>query len=229
MSYQAPFVDAATSVDQVNWENTFVSYYSYGNVLGLALDLSLRNLEGNKTLDGFMKLVWQTYGENEIPYTLKNLEKKLAAYVDNSFSAQFFNRYIYGSNMPDYKSLLASVGIDFSLQNEEGPYFGATLENKNNKWLISSNPRQNSSLYNAGFSKGDEIISIDGKLTNNKIKPNEFLKAYKVGETVKAVFNRFENQYETEMTFVRDPAFKTTLMEDTSKEIQQRQNTWLKN
>ncbi|MGB5322814.1 M61 family metallopeptidase, partial [Lutimonas sp.] len=154
MSYQAPFVDAATSVDQVNWENTFVSYYSYGNVLGLALDLSLRNLEGNKTLDGFMKLVWQTYGENEIPYTLKDLEKKLAAYVNNSFSEQFFNRYIYESDMPDYKSLLASVGIDFSLQNEEGPYFGATLENKNNTWLIGSNPRQNSSLYNAWFSKG---------------------------------------------------------------------------
>lgn len=229
MSYQAPFVDAATSVDQVNWENTFVSYYSYGNVLGLALDLSLRNLDGNKTLDGFMKLVWQTHGENEVPYTLKDLENKLAAYVDNSFSEQFFNRYIYGSDMPDYKSLLASVGIDFSLHYEDGPYFGATLENKNNKWLIGSNPRQNSSLYNAGFSKGDEIISIDGKLTNNKIKPNEFLKAYKVGETVKVVYNRFENQHEAEITFVRDPAFKTALMEETSKEIRQRQNAWLKN
>jgi predicted metalloprotease with PDZ domain len=228
MSYQAPFVDAATSVDQVNWENTFVSYYSYGNVLGLALDLSLRNLEGNKTLDGFMKLVWQTHGENEIPYTLKDLENRLAAYVNNSFSEQFFNLYIYGSDMPDYKSLLASVGIDFSLQYEDGPYFGATLENKNNKWLIGSNPLQNSSLYNAGFSKGDEIISIDGKLTNNKIKPKEFLKAYKVGETVKAVFNRFENQYETEMTFVRDPAFKTMLMKETSKGVRQRQNSWLK-
>ncbi len=41
MSYQAPFVDAATSVDPVNRENTFISYYSYGSVLGLALDLSL--------------------------------------------------------------------------------------------------------------------------------------------------------------------------------------------
>ncbi|MGB5323692.1 PDZ domain-containing protein, partial [Lutimonas sp.] len=160
---------------------------------------------------------------------LKDLEKKLAAYVDNSFSEQFFNRYIYGSDMPDYKSLLASVGIDFSLQYEDGPYFGATLENKNNKWLIGSNPQQNSSLYIAGFSKGDEIISIDGKLTNNKIKPNEFLKAYKVGETVKVVYNRFENQHEAEITFVRDPAFKTALMEETSKEIQQRQNAWLKN
>ena len=41
MSQQAPFVDAATSVDEVNRENTFISYYSYGNVLGLALDLLL--------------------------------------------------------------------------------------------------------------------------------------------------------------------------------------------
>ncbi len=229
MSYQAPFVDAATSVDQVNWENTFVSYYSYGNVLGLALDLSLRNLQGNKTLDGFMKRVWQTYGENEIPYTLKNLETELAAYVDKTFSEQFFNSYIYDSNMPDYNALFASVGIEFSQQYEDRPSFGATIENINNKWLISSNPQQNSSLYNGGLSKGDTIISIDGKLTNNKVKPNEFLNTYKVGETAKVVYNRFENQYESEITFIRDPAFKTTLMEETSKEIRQRQNSWLDN
>ena len=229
MSYQAPFVDAATSVDQVNWENTFVSYYSYGNVLGLALDLSLRNLQGNKTLDGFMKRVWQTYGENEIPYTLKNLETELAAYVDKTFSEQFFNSYIYDSNMPDYNALFASVGIEFSQQYEDRPSFGATIENINNKWLISSNPQQNSSLYNGGLSKGDTIISIDGKLTNIKVKPNEFLNTYKVGETAKVVYIRFENQYESEITFNRDPAFKTTLMEETSKEIRQRQNSWLDN
>ncbi len=148
---------------------------------------------------------------------------------DNSFSQQFFNRYIYNSNMPDYKSLLASVGIVFSDQYDDRPYFGASIENKNNKWLISSNPQQNSSFYKGGLSKGDEIISIDGKLTNNKIKPEAFLHSYKVGETVKVVYNRFENQHEAEITFVRDPAFKTTLMKETSKEIRQRQNAWLKN
>ena len=129
--------------------------------------------------------------------------------------------------MPDYKSLLASVGIDFSDQYDQLPSFGANLKNNQNKWLITSNPEQNSSLYNGGLSKGDEIISIDGKLTNNKIKPNDFLNAYKVGQTVKVVYNRFENQYESELTFVRNPAFKTTLMEETSKEIRQRQKSWL--
>lgn len=229
MSYQAPFVDAATSVDQVNWENTFISYYSYGNALGLALDLSLRKLEGDKTLDGFMKLVWQTYGKDEIPYTLKNLQDTLTAYVNNTFSSHFFDNYIFKSDMPDYKSLLASVGIDFSYQHDNRPSLGANIINDDNKWLISSNPRQNSSFYNGELSKGDKIISIDGKLTNNQIKPNVFLNAYKVGETVKVVYNRSENQYETEITFVRDTAFKTSLMEEAPKEVRQRQNSWLKN
>ena len=129
--------------------------------------------------------------------------------------------------MPDYKILLASVGIDFSDQHANRPSFGANLKNNDNKWLITSNPQQNSSMYIGGLSKGDEIISIDGKLTNNKIKPNKFLNAYKVGETVKVVYNRFGNQYETEITFVRNPAFKTTLMEETSKKVRQRQNSWL--
>ena len=229
MSYQAPFVDAATSVDQVNRENSYISYYTYGNVLGLALDLSLRNLERDKSLDGFMRLVWQTYGKIETPYTLKNLQDTLTAYVDASFSNDFFNKYIYRSSMPDYKSLLATVGIGFSNQYKDRPSLGASIQNTDNKWLISSNPQQSTSLYKAGLTKGDKIISIDGKLTNNRIKPDDFLNVYKSGDSVKVVFNRFGTLKETEMTLIRNLSFKTYLMEDTSKEVRQNQDSWLGN
>ena len=100
MSYQAPFVDAARSVDPVNRENTFISYYSYGSVLGLALDLSLRQ-EG-LNLDDYMKLVWKKYGENEVHYTLKDLHLTLNQYAGGSFGDAFFNAHIYKSEMPDY-------------------------------------------------------------------------------------------------------------------------------
>lgn len=59
MSYQAPFVDAAISIDPQNKSNTFISYYTYGDVIGLALDLSLRETENNLNLDDFMKLFWK--------------------------------------------------------------------------------------------------------------------------------------------------------------------------
>ena len=98
MSYQAPFVDAATSVDPVNRENTFISYYSYGSVLGLALDLKLREKDLN--LDDFMKLMWQNYGKPEIPYTVEDIESTLEKYAGEEFADEFFSNYIYNSKMP---------------------------------------------------------------------------------------------------------------------------------
>ena len=229
MSYQAPFVDAATSVDQVNWDNTFISYYSYGNALGLALDLSLRQLKENKTLDGFMRFMWQRYGETEIPYGLGNLQNALGAYADEAFSQHFFDTYIYKSHMPDYKTLLESVGISYSPQFENKVSYGAAIKNVDNKWLVASYPLKASSLYQAGLSKGDRIVSIDGKLTNNRLTPDTILNAYQAGDQVKVVFNRFDKQHEIDMIFTKDPSIQTSLMKDVSNGVLQQQDLWLGN
>ena len=59
MSRLAPFVDAATSIDQTNFANTYISYYTWGTALGLGLDLSLRDrTDGKVTLDDFMRALW---------------------------------------------------------------------------------------------------------------------------------------------------------------------------
>ena len=71
---QAPFVDAATSVDPTNGGNTFLSYYTWGSVVGLALDLELRTRFPGLSLDHYMRAMWAAYGRTEVPYTLDNLE-----------------------------------------------------------------------------------------------------------------------------------------------------------
>ncbi|CAN0599239.1 unnamed protein product, partial [Ectocarpus sp. 12 AP-2014] len=151
MSYQAPFVDAATSVDPVNRENTFISYYSYGSVLGLALDLQLRN-EG-LNLDDFMKLVWSTYGKTEKPYTIENMNELLNTYAGKTFGNNFFNSFVYKSEMPQYNELFKTVGISMS-QNAETAYFGAAVsitDDLNGK--IRSNTKIGSPAYLAGLDK----------------------------------------------------------------------------
>jgi len=227
MSYKAPFVDAATAVDQVNWENTFISYYSYGNALGLALDLSLRNLDASKSLDGYMKLVWENYGKKEISYTIQNLENTLSAYVNSEFSNDFFQKYIYDSQMPDYEFLLSSVGIVFSNNNGQITSIGANITAIDNKWLISSNPLKESSSYKAGLSKGDKIISIDGKLTNNRVKPDDFLATYQAGDQIEVVFNRFGQNKKTKMTIEKNLSYKTFLEENPEKHVRKRRDNWL--
>src|SRR5690606_2801265 len=152
MSYQAPFVDAAKSVDETNRENTFISYYSYGSMLGLALDLSLR--EKGLNLDDYMKLIWGNFGKKQVYYTVDDLHIALNSYAGKEFGDDFFNNYIYKSGMPDYETLFKSVGVILETKKEVD--FGATVRSQK----IISNPKIGSSAYEANFQNGDKIIQI---------------------------------------------------------------------
>ncbi|MGB5821817.1 MAG: peptidase M61 [Saonia sp.] len=230
MSYQAPFVDAATAVDPVNRENTFISYYSYGSVLGLALDLSLR--QKNLNLDDFMKLVWQTYGKKENPYTVQNLHESLNAYAGKAFGDNFFNNYIYKSRMPDYTSLFNSVGIVLK-QDKDSPHFGADVAIKNDgTGVIKRNTQMGSPAYIAGLGKGDCMTTINNTPFTVAQPFSEHMDQFKVGDTLQVHFNRFEEQRTTSVILEPDPSYMIFLMEkegsDPSQEMLQRRKAWLK-
>ncbi|MBL4904875.1 MAG: M61 family metallopeptidase, partial [Flavobacteriaceae bacterium] len=214
MSYQAPFVDAATSVDPVNRENTFISYYSYGSVLGLALDLSLRNEEGSLTLDGYMKAVWGAYGKNEIPYTVENLNETLNSYAGKLFGDYFFANYIYKSGMPNYSTLFKSVGIVLK-QESTNPYFGVS----SSKGKLTRNPKKGSPAYKAGLQKGDQLLSINKEVVSAKNSVKTILGSYTPGETVTINYSRFNQLRKTKVTFTKDPVYSITTFEKAGLEL----------
>ncbi|SFR54492.1 M61 family metallopeptidase [Maribacter stanieri] len=231
MSYQAPFVDASTSVDPVNRENTFISYYSYGSVLGLALDLSLREKDLN--LDDFMKLVWNTYGKTENSYSIENLNETLNIYAGDTFGNNFFNRFIHKSEMPSYTDLFKTVGVSLS-QNTEAAYIGAAVsitDDLNGK--IQSNTRIGSPAYIAGLDKDDIITSINNKPFPNGIQFNTFIKdEFKPKDTLSITFLREGIERKTEVTLTSDPNYAINLIEKNdktpSKKVLKARQAWLK-
>lgn len=230
MSYQAPFVDAATSVDPVYRENTFISYYSYGSVLGLALDLSLR--EKGLNLDDFMKLVWNTYGKKEIPYTVKNLRESLNTYAGMQFGDNFFNNYIYKSEMPDYESLLASVGVVLK-QDMLAPYFGAAISiNKELNGEIQRNTSIGSPAFIAGLDKGDVLTAINNVPFPNGQRFDDFIKLFKVGDELSIDFLRFGQPKNTKVILTSNPDYSLELVEKSGdkpvKKVLKNRNAWLK-
>ena len=230
MSFQAPFVDAATSVDPVNRENTFISYYSYGSVLGLALDLSLR--EKGLHLDDYMKLVWRTYGKSETPYTIANLQESLNRYARNNFGDDFFNKYIHTSGMPDYKQLLSAHGVLLQ-QNLDQAYFGSAAKiNDELNGVLTSNPKIGSPAYNAGLDNNDVITRINGQPIPNGQSFDGFIKTLKVGDSLNIAFERYGDKKTTLVILESDPEYKITLMEKEgeapSKKILQKRTAWLK-
>ncbi|MCM4155230.1 PDZ domain-containing protein [Gramella sp. AN32] len=224
MSYQAPFVDAATSVDPVNRENTFISYYSYGSVLGLALDLSLR---GNKlNLDDFMKLMWIKFGKTENPYSLENIENTLAEYAGKEFAENFFSNYIYASKMPDYKKLFAEVGV--KLFQEEKTSLGASFRNLENGVQINRNTYRGRPAYNAGLDNNDIITSVNGKEVGTLEEFSDMIAGMEKGSKINVEFLRGDTKMQTEVRLGASEDYTIKLDEKADKQAVANRENWLK-
>lgn len=222
MSYQAPFVDAATSVDDNNRTNTFISYYSYGEMLGLALDLSLREI--NLNLDDYMKLMWKNFGKIGKYYTVQDLQNTLETYAGKNFADDFFNNYIYKSNMPDFKRLFRNVGIDLTL-DDSNVSFGADVRFQK----LMDKPRMGSTAYDAGFQKDDKIMKVGAFTLNDMVSLDMVLGKYNIGDKVKITFSRFDKIQEVEVQLKSHREYELLLihLDPSTMEMIQNQALWL--
>lgn len=167
MSHQAPFVDAASWIDRGNRANTFISYYTYGAMLGLGLDLELRTRFG-VPLDAYMREVWRRHGRTEIPYTMDDLQAALAAVSNEAFAREFFARSVHGSEVPDYGALLEAAGVVLEPQADEGwigfaPLVDEAADDDGHAIRITAGTRVDSPLYAAGLDLDDRILQVDGE------------------------------------------------------------------
>lgn len=224
MSHQAPFVDAARTVDPVNWNNTFISYYSYGSVLGLALDLSLR--EKGLNLDDYFKEVWNTYGKNEVAYTVENLEEVLSRYAGDAFAKAYFSKYIYNSEMPEYERLFKSVGLRLD-RNETKPYLGLNVSSSDDGLKVSRATSKGTPAYLAGLNEGDLITMLNGQSITTKEDFTTFTNTLNVGATVEIVFERFGEEKKTVITVTSDPSYTISIDEKVKGAAKRAQKDWL--
>ncbi|MEZ4897701.1 MAG: PDZ domain-containing protein [Saprospiraceae bacterium] len=229
MSQFAPFADAATSIDPVNFGNTFISYYTYGKVLGLALDLSLRNAGDQRSLDGFMALMWQRFGKPEISYNVADIEATLADYAGYEFAASFFDHYIYHSEIPNYQALLQSVGIRLTKAHPGQAYWGASVQNVGDQLEISGYTTIGTPAYEAGLESGDRILSIEGQSIPDVEALENRIASYHPGDNVRVQIRRHGNTMMKTVHLEENPQLQTQLespgvMSATTLEMQ---NTWL--
>jgi predicted metalloprotease with PDZ domain len=207
MSMQAPFVDAASAIDPTNFDNTFVSYYTYGSALGLALDLSLRAKFDGVSLDSFMRHVWLVHGKTEAPYTNDDLQTRLAEVTDHrKFADDFFDRYVHGQELPDYKTLLENAGVLMRQKDTASAYAGPlTLEFDGKEALIAENTIIGSPLYMAGLDRGDRIVAIDRLKITSQGRWKSALGRYAPGDTATIAYEQRGVARTATIKFKADP------------------------
>lgn len=235
MSMQAPFVDAATSVDAQNKSNTFISYYSWGAVIGLGLDLTLRSTFEDITLDDYMRAVWKKHGKTEIPYTVKDLEQVLAQLTDSSrFAREFFDNHIRKGRQVDLKPLLANAGFLLQKANPGQAVitFGSSKINyEGGEATISSNTQVGSPLYKAGLDIDDVIHSLGGKPINNARDLQRVLGAHNPGDELSISYTSLGESHQGTIRLAENPALELIPYEQTDRklteEMKQFRQNWL--
>jgi predicted metalloprotease with PDZ domain len=220
MSQQAPFVDAASSIDPHNRGNTFISYYTYGSVLGLGLDLTLRS-RFDLTLDDFMRHMWTTHGLPEIPYVVEDIERELGIFTqDAAFAADFFDRFVRGSELPEYERLLAHAGLMLRPRAPGDAFLGLVqLGPGDDGMTISSGTTIGSPLYEAGLDRRDVIVSIGGMPLTDDASWQAVKAAHSPGDEVEVVFESRGSTRTAALTFIADPRLEVVPYESAGSEL----------
>lgn len=190
MSREAPFFDGGAYLDPTNRQNTFISYYTWGSVVALGLDLSLREKYGI-TLDDYMRRLWRNYGSHqsrafvpERPYTVAALREELGSLTkDTAFANDYFRRFIEGREVPDFAKLLAPAGFLLSTDSAAQPYLGASLDNDTSKVFVNWS-QEGGSMYAAGIASGDIVYAIDKVPAVSIDSLNAIIARHRVGDVV---------------------------------------------
>jgi predicted metalloprotease with PDZ domain len=194
MSMQAPFVDAATSVDPQNRANTFISYYTWGAAIGLGLDLTLRTKYPGLSLEDYMRALWREYGRQQTaalaparPYALADLRRVLGEVThDSAFANDFFRRYVQGHEVVDYPRLLASGGFLVRRAHPGQPWLGAQLADaEDTSVMVPAAPVEGGSFYRAGIERLARVYAVDGVRTPNPDSLRAVILRHRAGETLR--------------------------------------------
>jgi predicted metalloprotease with PDZ domain len=240
MSQQAAFTDSATAIDRTNFENTFISYYTWGEAIGLALDLSLRDrTSGKATLDRFMRTMWERFGKPggepgyvSKPYTIDDAKAVLASVASShEFAQQFFAKYIQGHDTADYTTLLGRAGLVMRPLNPGAAYAGGLqLQTAGDGVRVVTDVPFDSPAFAAGLEREDRVLSIGGTAVTTESTVREAIARRKPGDEVSIVFERRGGERVTAMLkLVADPRVEIVTIEETGRMPTGAQRTFRRN
>jgi predicted metalloprotease with PDZ domain len=215
MSLFAPFVDAATSIDRTAFDNTFISYYTWGEAIGLGLDLMLRSRpQGAATLDDVMRALWDRHGRPggapgyvDRPYAAADVEAVLAEVSgDAAFARDVFARYIQGHEAMDYAALLDYAGLAVVPRRPGVGYVGTlSLRGVDEGVLVAAAVPFGTPVYAAGLERDDVIVSIGGRAVRAVGDVVDAVSSGAPGDRLPVEFERRGTRVAAEIVLGTDP------------------------
>ena len=231
------FIDAAVWPEPTNFDNHFVSYYDWGSVIALGLDLSLRARSDHKvTLDDYMRRMWQEFGrltpraEGLVanPYTNADLRRVLADVSgDRAFADEFFDRFIHGRETADYAMLVARAGLMLRKRNAGRPWIGdVSFDFTNGAARVDMPTVEDTPLYVAGVDRDDQLLSFDGVVITGMSRLEDAVQRHRPGDQVRVSIRRRGVSQDLTLTIGEDPTLQLLPVERTGRSLTAAERTF---
>jgi predicted metalloprotease with PDZ domain len=175
-----------------------VSYYTKGQVLGILLDILIRDRTNNaKSLDDLMRKMNEDFAKKNKFYR-DSLDVRLTAEaVAGGSFADFFQNYVARAEPLPYAETLAKGGLLLQKQEIMRPELGFTIDRQFGGKAVVSAVVSGSTADRAGLRVGDELESWNGESIPRRI--DGWLRSRKPGDILRLQIRR--NEQPSELSF----------------------------
>ena len=170
-----------------------VSYYAKGQVLGVLLDVLIRDhTNDEKSLDDVLRAMNNDFAKQNKPYR-DSLDIRLTAerVAGGSFE-DFFDKYVSHAAPLPYSQVLPLAGLDLRTAQRKHPVLGLFTERDAAGQVIARDVDPESSAAQGGLRSGDVILSWNG--SEPPRNPDRWVYSQKAGSPVRLRVRRDDHE-----------------------------------
>jgi predicted metalloprotease with PDZ domain len=173
-----------------------ISYYAKGQVLGVLLDILIRDRTNDEqSLDDVLRAMNVGFAQQHIPYR-DSLDVRLTAEkVAGSSFEDFFNKYVANAEPLPYQTVLPLAGLELRVTGHKRPTLGFYAE-RDSTGALSVREIDPESPAAAVLRVGDVIINWNGG--DPPRNPDRWVYSQKLGSTLRLTVRRDEQEVNME-------------------------------
>lgn len=206
-----------------------VSYYTKGQVLGVLLDLLIRDRTNNeKSLDDVLRAMNNDFAKQGKFYR-DSLDIRLEAekIAGGSFE-EFFRDYVAAANSLPYAEILEMAGLELRKGERKGAVLGFTVERQAGGGYVVRSLDDESPAAQAGLRPGDVILSWNGGDVPRAL--GRWARGRQPGESVSLRVRRDENEQSLQFRLGEQSEVSYQIVEDakSTEKAQRIRDGWLR-
>ena len=206
-----------------------ISYYTQGQNLAALLDLSIRHdSHGAASLDDVMRALYREAYQAGRGFTADQFVAIVSRLANKSYS-DFFKRYVWGTEVPPYDTILGYAGYRLEKGSRQAPSIGLLISMVPQGALVTR-VETGSAAADAGISDGDVLMSIDDVEVRRRFPGVRDRLIENAGKPVRVVYKRAGQEATADMTVRMSDELLYRLVEvaQPSSEQLKLREAWLK-